>query len=62
MNATEIAQRCSEKYHSVSQGSLPAGFQEMLEFGLIEGLMGRRARRFFMGAEIPDGVLALKEA
>ena len=32
----------------------------MLEFGLIEALMGRRARRFFMGAEIPDGVLAYK--
>ena len=56
MNATEIAPRRPEKYHSVSQASLPAGFQDMLEFGLIEGLMGRRARRFFMGAEIPDGV------
>jgi hypothetical protein len=34
--------------------------QGHLEFGLIEALMGRRARRFFMGAEIPDGVLAYK--
>lgn len=26
----------------------------MLEFALIAALMGRRARRFFMGAEIPE--------
>src|ERR1700756_168401 len=43
-----------------SENSLSPGFQDMLEFGLIEALMGRRARRFFMGAEIPDGVLAYK--
>jgi hypothetical protein len=42
------------------QKSLPSGFQDMLEFGLIEALMGRRARRFFMGAEVPDGPLAYK--
>lgn len=28
----------------------------MREFPLIEALLGRRSRRFFMGAEIPDGV------
>jgi hypothetical protein len=44
----------------ISENSLPPGFQDMLEFGLIEALMGRRSRRFFMGAEIPDGVLAYK--
>src|ERR1700732_4162978 len=43
-----------------SENSSPPGFQDMLEFGLIEALMGQRARRFFMGAEIPDGVLAYK--
>jgi hypothetical protein len=43
-----------------SENSLSPGFRDMLEFGLIEALMGRRARRFFMGAEIPDGVLAYK--
>jgi hypothetical protein len=32
----------------------------MLAFALVEALMGRRARRFFMGAEIPDGVFAYK--
>lgn len=32
----------------------------MLEFGLLEGLLGRRSRRFFMGAEIRIGVFAYK--
>lgn len=36
------------------------GFQDMLSFGLIESLLGRRSRRFFLGAEIPDGVFAYK--
>ncbi len=40
--------------------SLPPGFQDMLSFGLVEALLGRRSRRFFMGAEIPDGVFAYK--
>jgi hypothetical protein len=40
--------------------NLPPGFQDMLSFGLIEGLLNRRSRRFFMGAEIPDGVFAHK--
>ena len=43
-----------------SENSLPVSFRDMIEFGLVEALMGRRARRFFMGAEIPDGVLAYK--
>ena len=34
------------------------GFQDMLNFSLVEALLGRRSRRFFMGAEIPDGVFA----
>ncbi len=37
-----------------------AGLDHMLSFGLIEALLGRRSRRFFMGAEIPDGVFAFK--
>jgi hypothetical protein len=44
----------------MSQLPLPPGFQDMLSFGFIEALMGRRSRRFFMGAEIPDGVFAFK--
>ena len=38
----------------------PPGFFDMQEFGLIEALLGRRSRRFFMGAEIPDGVFAYR--
>jgi hypothetical protein len=30
----------------------------MLSFGFIEAILGRRSRRFFVGAEIPDGVFA----
>lgn len=40
----------------MSNKSIPPGFQDMIAFGLIEALLGRRSRRFFMGAEIPDGV------
>ncbi len=32
----------------------------MRSFGLVEALLGRRSRRFFLGAEIPDGVFAYK--
>lgn len=39
---------------------LPPGFQSMLGFGLVEALLGRRSRRFFLGAEIPDGVFTYK--
>jgi hypothetical protein len=39
---------------------MPAGFKEMMQFSLVEALLGRRSRRFFMGAEIPDGVFAYK--
>ncbi len=40
--------------------TVPQGFQDMQAFSLLEALLGRRSRRFFMGAEIPDGVLAYK--
>ena len=40
--------------------AIPPGFQDMLHFGLVEALLGRRSRRFFKGAEIPDGVFAYK--
>jgi hypothetical protein len=39
---------------------LPPGFGDMLSFGLMEALLGRRSRRFFRGAEIPDGVMAYR--
>lgn len=40
--------------------SIPSGFQDLKNFGLLDALLGRRSRRFFMGAEIPDGVFAYK--
>jgi hypothetical protein len=36
----------------------PIGFEKMLSFGLVNALLGRRSCRFFLGAEIPDGVFA----
>src|SRR3712207_2200550 len=36
----------------------PPGLQDVLEFPLVEALYGRRARRFSLGASIPDGALA----
>ena len=40
--------------------TIPPGFEKMRAFTLLEALLGRRSRRFFRGAEIPDGVLAYK--
>ncbi len=40
--------------------AIPQDFREMLSFPLIEALLGRKSRRFFMGAEIPDGVFTHK--
>jgi hypothetical protein len=36
----------------------PPGLKDILEFPLVEALYGRRARRFPLGASIPDGPLA----
>lgn len=44
----------------MSEATIPPGLKDLLHFGLVEALLGRRSRRFFMGAEIPDGVLAHK--
>jgi hypothetical protein len=44
--------------HKEVKMNLPPGFKDMISFGLIEALLGRRSRRFFLGAEIPDGVFA----
>lgn len=40
----------------------PPGFQDMLSFPLIDAMLGRRSRRVFKGAQIPDGVFAFKSA
>src|SRR5215216_7057648 len=36
----------------------PSGLQDVLQFPLVDALFGRRARRFSLGASIPDGPLA----
>lgn len=36
----------------------PRGLRKSCEFRLIEALLGRRSRRFSLGASIPDGPLA----
>ena len=38
--------------------ALPQGYYDALEFPLVAALFGRRARRFSLGATIPDGPLA----
>lgn len=38
----------------------PLGFGDMTTFSLVDALLGRRSRRFFRGAEIPDGVFAYR--
>jgi hypothetical protein len=40
--------------------SLNDTLNDVLKFPLMEAIAGRRARRFCMGAEIPDGSLAFK--
>lgn len=40
----------------MSKKKFPPGFEDALDFTLVEALLGRRSRRFFMGGEIPDGV------
>src|SRR3712207_312804 len=43
-----------------SRTTLPAGFEDVLAFPLSAALFGRRARRFSMGAHIPDGPLEFR--
>jgi hypothetical protein len=40
--------------------ALKSTLNEFLKFPLSEAITGRRARRFCMGAEIPDGVLSFR--
>jgi hypothetical protein len=48
-----------EKSLSINQ-DLKGTLNDLLKFPLMEAIAGRRARRFCMGAEIPDGVLSFK--
>ena len=38
----------------------PPGLADALAFPLLEALMGRRSRRFPLGASIPDGPFAYR--
>jgi hypothetical protein len=40
--------------------TIPPGLNDALKFPLVEALFGRRSRRFYYGAEIPDGLFAYK--
>ena len=40
--------------------AIPRGLEEAAKFPLVEALLGRRARRFSVGSELPDGPLAYK--
>lgn len=47
---------------TVENQTRPADFFDMPNFSLLDALMGRRSRRFFLGAQIPDGVFAYKSS
>lgn len=49
-----------EKNSLNTNEKLSQTLNEVLNFPLMEALAGRRARRFCLGAEIPDGVFAFK--
>jgi hypothetical protein len=51
--------KSEENSLNISQ-DLNETLNDLLKFPLVEAIAGRRARRFCMGAEIPDGVLAFK--
>jgi hypothetical protein len=42
----------------MNANKFPPGIEDVLNFPLIEALFGRRARRFSLGASVPDGPLA----
>lgn len=44
----------------MAEKSFPPGLEAALKMPLVEALLGRRARRFSYGAEIPDGPLTFK--
>jgi len=47
-----------EERENMETRAHPLGLQDVLEFPLVEALFGRRARRFSLGASLPDGPLA----
>jgi len=54
------ASKTVQQENLMEKVAVPPGFLDMSAFGLIDALLGCRSRRFFMGAEIPDGVFAYR--
>ena len=48
------------RIHLGNRRNIPKGLEEAVRFPLVQALLGRRARRFSAGAELPDGPLAYK--
>lgn len=46
----------------MDKNNFPPGFYDMIQFPFLNALLGRRSRRFYMGAEIPDGVFSYKSS
>ena len=44
----------------MDKDTIPPGLNDALKFPLVDALFGRRSRRFYYGAEIPDGFFAYK--
>ena len=57
---TKVKESSIEKTHISTNPKLTETLNDLLKFPLMEAIAGRRSRRFCMGAEIPDGVLAFK--
>jgi hypothetical protein len=58
---TKVKEESSiEKTHISTNPKLTETLNDLLKFPLMDAIAGRRSRRFCMGAEIPDGVLAFK--
>jgi hypothetical protein len=51
-----VAQKSPFKFSKALNETL----NDLLKFPLAQAIAGRRARRFCMGAEIPDGSLSFK--
>jgi hypothetical protein len=57
---TKVKESSIEKTHISTNPKLTETLNDLLKFPLMDAIAGRRSRRFCMGAEIPDGVLAFK--
>jgi hypothetical protein len=57
-----FGQQAKAKGHVLLSGmpAIPKALEEVVQFPLVEALYGRRARRFAVGDEIPDGPLTFK--